>query len=434
MTARTRPAPATRPAPGRRRHRRQQGRRPRRRRGRSGPGPPVRARRLGRAGRGDRPDHERDPRRRRRGRRDDRRRRRRRSRRPRARRQRDRRRHLRGQPRLAAPPAGPPARGGARRPVPCRERRPRGGGRAPPRRPLSRVDDLVFLGIGTGHLGRRRPRRPAPPRRPRPRRRDRPRRPRSRRRALRLRPARLLRDDRRRRRASPARARAAIEAGEPTDASPRIAEPTAADVFAAAEAGDLAARPDRRRAPPRAIARMVHELVLAYDVELVVIGGGISRAGAPLLERDPGRARPDRSPVALCAELLPRPTSGSPAGDDASGRGAHRPAGSGPKEVVAREGLGPPVEGSPAASGGRPSDMEEPRRSTPVQLKRTLDPGHGDEHCSSRLRLDRPRRRRRRRPRRTATGGHRPPASAPPRPSAAASERRRRSPSIRPRP
>ena len=47
-------------------------------------------------------------------------------------------------------------------------------------------------------LGRRHPRRPSPSRRPRPRRRDRPRRPRSRRRAVRLRPDRLLRDDRRR--------------------------------------------------------------------------------------------------------------------------------------------------------------------------------------------------------------------------------------------
>jgi predicted NBD/HSP70 family sugar kinase len=32
-------------------------------------------------------------------------------------------------------------------------------------------------------------------------------------------------------------------------------------------------------------ARMVYALVLAYDVRLVAIGGGVSKAGGPLLER-----------------------------------------------------------------------------------------------------------------------------------------------------
>ena len=54
----------------------------------------------------------------------------------------------------------------------------------------------------------------------------------------------------------------------------------------------------------RAIARIVHELVLAYDVELVVIGGGISRAGAPLLDRILAGLARIAAPSAFAAELL----------------------------------------------------------------------------------------------------------------------------------
>ena len=53
-----------------------------------------------------------------------------------------------------------------------------------------------------------------------------------------------------------------------------------------------------------AIARMVHELVLAYDVELVVIGGGISRAGGPLLERVQAGLDRIGAPSPFAAELL----------------------------------------------------------------------------------------------------------------------------------
>jgi glucokinase len=80
-------------------------------------------------------------------------------------------------------------------------------------------------------------------------------------------------------------ARAAIAAGGQSGEGTVLAtlgDPTAADVFAAAAAGDLVAGRIVDRAAA-AIARMIHELVLAYDVELVVIGGGISRAGDPLL-------------------------------------------------------------------------------------------------------------------------------------------------------
>ncbi|HEY8800891.1 MAG TPA: ROK family protein, partial [Candidatus Limnocylindrales bacterium] len=63
-----------------------------------------------------------------------------------------------------------------------------------------------------------------------------------------------------------------------------IADPTAEDVFAAAAAGDAIASGIVERATTW-IARMVHALVLAYDVRLVAIGGGVSNAGGPLLER-----------------------------------------------------------------------------------------------------------------------------------------------------
>ena len=100
-------------------------------------------------------------------------------------------------------------------------------------------------------------------------------------------------------------ARSAIESGEPTALATATAgsEPTAADVFAAAAAGDGPADRIVERAAG-AIARMVHELVLAYDVELVVIGGGISRAGGPLLDRvRTGLAR-IAAPSAFASELL----------------------------------------------------------------------------------------------------------------------------------
>jgi glucokinase len=97
-------------------------------------------------------------------------------------------------------------------------------------------------------------------------------------------------------------ARAAIEAGEQTSLA-ALAEPTATDVFAAAAAGDpVAGR--LVAAAAEAIARIVHELVLAYDVELVVIGGGISRAGSPLLERIQAALARIAAPSAFAAELL----------------------------------------------------------------------------------------------------------------------------------
>ena len=77
--------------------------------------------------------------------------------------------------------------------------------------------------------------------------------------------------------------REAIASGQSTSLS-SLADPTAEDVFAAAAAGDAAALAIVDTATTW-IARMVHALVLAYDVRLVAIGGGVSKAGGPLLDR-----------------------------------------------------------------------------------------------------------------------------------------------------
>lgn len=102
-------------------------------------------------------------------------------------------------------------------------------------------------------------------------------------------------------------ARAAIEAGEKTSLAPgddgSAADPSAADVFAAAATGDpLATR--LVDAAIAAIARMTHELVLAYDVEQVVIGGGISRAGSLLLDGIRAGLARIAAPSAFAAEVL----------------------------------------------------------------------------------------------------------------------------------
>jgi len=131
----------------------------------------------------------------------------------------------------------------------------------------------------------------------------------------------------------------AAASGEPTTLA-TIADPTAADVFAAAAAGDLAAGRIVDRAAA-AIARMVHELVLAYDVELVVIGGGISRAGEPLLERVQAGLDRIGAPSPFAAELLAETDVRLVGSDhDVGTRGAIALLGSDTKGVVAREAVG----------------------------------------------------------------------------------------------
>ena len=77
--------------------------------------------------------------------------------------------------------------------------------------------------------------------------------------------------------------RDAVSAGATTSLA-ALDDPTAEDVFAAAAGGDAAATAIVNRATTW-IARMVHALVLTYDVRLVAIGGGVSKAGGPLLDR-----------------------------------------------------------------------------------------------------------------------------------------------------
>jgi glucokinase len=142
-------------------------------------------------------------------------------------------------------------------------------------------------------------------------------------------------------------ARTAIDAGEATslagdstDADRAADGPSAADVFAAAETGDPLARRLVDTAAA-AIARMVHELVLAYDVELVVIGGGISRAGAPLLDRIRAGLERIAAPSAFAAELLSETDVRFAGPDhDIGTRGAIALLDPVAKEVVAREAVG----------------------------------------------------------------------------------------------
>ncbi len=134
-------------------------------------------------------------------------------------------------------------------------------------------------------------------------------------------------------------ARAAIDRGDATSLA-GLADPTALDVFEAAGAGDEVATRLVDRAGT-AIARIVHELVLAYDVELVVIGGGISRAGAPLLERITTGLDRIAAPSPFAAELLAETEIRLAGSDqDIGTRGAIALLDPVVKEVVAREAVG----------------------------------------------------------------------------------------------
>ena len=139
--------------------------------------------------------------------------------------------------------------------------------------------------------------------------------------------------------AATASAVTASATAEPTTLT-ALADPTAADVFAAAAAGDLVAGRIVDRAAA-AIARMVHELVLAYDVELVVIGGGISRAGDPLLERIQAGLARIGAPSPFAAELLAETDVRLIGPDhDVGTRGAIALLGADGKGVVARAAVG----------------------------------------------------------------------------------------------
>jgi glucokinase len=97
-------------------------------------------------------------------------------------------------------------------------------------------------------------------------------------------------------------AREAVAAGRSTNLA-RIADPSAVDVFAAAAEGDEVALGIVADVG-RWVARGVHALVLAYDVELVVIGGGVSRAGEPFLRAIEAGLAATRAASPFADELL----------------------------------------------------------------------------------------------------------------------------------
>jgi glucokinase len=107
--------------------------------------------------------------------------------------------------------------------------------------------------------------------------------------------------------------------GEP--AAP--AEPIGADaVYAAARTGDEVALAVTDAAG-RAIAWGIHLLALAYDVERIVIGGGVSHAGDAFMAPVQRELDRYRASSALAAEILqPDLVQLLPAGADAGAWGA----------------------------------------------------------------------------------------------------------------
>jgi glucokinase len=115
------------------------------------------------------------------------------------------------------------------------------------------------------------------------------------------------------------------------DATRQVRETGAEAVFAAAAAGDPVAV-DVVDAAGRAIAWGIHLLALSYDVERIVIGGGVSHAGDAFMT--PVRRELDRfrASSSLAAEiLLPDLVQLLPASADAGAWGA---------VTIARESLG----------------------------------------------------------------------------------------------
>jgi glucokinase len=107
-----------------------------------------------------------------------------------------------------------------------------------------------------------------------------------------------------------------------TTAEAALARDGAAAVYAAAAAGDEVAA-EVVDSTGRAIAWGIHLLALAYDVERIVIGGGVSHAGEPFMA--PIRRQLDRyrAASALAAEILPPDrVQLLPAGADAGAWGA----------------------------------------------------------------------------------------------------------------
>lgn len=78
---------------------------------------------------------------------------------------------------------------------------------------------------------------------------------------------------------------------------------TARDVFAAARQGDAAAQRVIQRTGVY-VARAIHWLALAYDVEKIILGGGVTHAGTPFLNPVLQALDQIRAESALAASLL----------------------------------------------------------------------------------------------------------------------------------
>ena len=79
---------------------------------------------------------------------------------------------------------------------------------------------------------------------------------------------------------------------------------TAADVYAAAAAGDPTATAVVDRAGA-ALARAIHALVMTYDVERIVLGGGVSRGGAAFIDPIVRELDAMRAASELATDMLP---------------------------------------------------------------------------------------------------------------------------------
>jgi predicted NBD/HSP70 family sugar kinase len=129
--------------------------------------------------------------------------------------------------------------------------------------------------------------------------------------------------------------------GHVADGAPRAAMAGAEGVFAAAAAGDETAR-EVIESAGRAVAWGIHLLALAYDVERIVLGGGVSHAGQPFLAPISRELDRLRAISPLSAEILvPDLVQLLPAGSDAGAWGA---------VILAREAL---AGASGAATVGR---------------------------------------------------------------------------------
>ena len=116
-------------------------------------------------------------------------------------------------------------------------------------------------------------------------------------------------------------AREAIDAGRPTTLD-TATEPTAVDVYRAAANGDPLAT-EIADAVGRRLAWAVHLLVMAYDVERVVLGGGVSHAGETFVRPIQRELDRMRAASALAREqLAPGIVELLPPGADAGAWGA----------------------------------------------------------------------------------------------------------------